>query len=32
MEGVFRDQGRSIGKATLEELESAWQQAKRRVG
>jgi MazG family protein len=32
MEGIFQDQGRSIGKATLEELEAAWQQAKRLVG
>jgi len=32
MEGVFQDQGRSIGEATLEELEAAWQHAKRRVG
>ena len=32
MEGAFRDQGRSIGEATLEELEAAWQQAKKLVG
>ncbi|TNF74424.1 MAG: nucleoside triphosphate pyrophosphohydrolase [Acidobacteria bacterium] len=32
MEGAFRDQGRSIGEATLEALEAAWQQAKRLVG
>ncbi|TNF75172.1 MAG: nucleoside triphosphate pyrophosphohydrolase, partial [Acidobacteria bacterium] len=32
MEGAFRDQGRSIGEATLEDLEAAWQQAKRLVG
>jgi hypothetical protein len=28
----LQDQGRSIGEATLEELEAAWQQAKRLVG
>jgi MazG family protein len=32
MEGVFQEQGQGIGEATLEELEAAWQQAKRSVG
>jgi MazG family protein len=32
MEGAFRDQGRSIGEASLDELETAWQQAKKLVG